>query len=57
MSFVADLRQAIDGFHFADNRLSQLPTLTICKQLKSHSQSQTTLFLPLKRNLRIERNV
>jgi len=26
MSFVADLRDAIHGFHFADRRLSQLPT-------------------------------
>jgi len=27
MSFVADLRDAIHSFHFADGRLSQLPTL------------------------------
>jgi len=26
MSFVADLWDAIHGFHFADRRLSQLPT-------------------------------
>jgi len=26
MSFVADLRDAIHGFRFADRRLSQLPT-------------------------------
>jgi len=26
MSFVADLRDDIHGFHFADRRLSQLPT-------------------------------
>jgi len=26
MSFVADLRDAIHGFHFADKSLSQLPT-------------------------------
>jgi len=26
MSFVADLRDAIHGFHFTDRRLSQLPT-------------------------------
>jgi len=26
MSFVADLRDAFHGFHFADRKLSQLPT-------------------------------
>jgi len=26
MSFMADLQDAIHGFHFADRRLSQLPT-------------------------------
>jgi len=41
MSFVADLRDAIHGFHFTDRMLSQLPTLQAA-QVTFYSQSRTS---------------
>jgi len=68
MSFVADLRDTIHGFHFADRRLSQLPTpqaaqVTITKPdsaVSAFEASSATLKVyrvdPKPGDLRAERN-
>jgi len=42
MFFVADLRDAIHGFHFADRRLSQLPTPQAASSLSHNHEGHTT---------------
>jgi len=50
LSFVADLSDVINGFHFADRRLSQLPTL---KATQFTCTEPAALFLPLRRHQRL----
>jgi len=50
MSFMADLRDAIHGFHFTGRKLSQLPTLQAAQITITE---QTALFLPLRRHQRL----
>jgi len=44
MSFVADLRDAVHGFHFADSRLSQLPILQAARVTFAESDSPVSAF-------------
>jgi len=44
MSFVADLRDAIHGFHFADRRQSQLPTLQAAQVTITEPDSAVSAF-------------
>jgi len=48
--FIADLKNAIHGFHFADRRLSQLPTLQAVSSSNHIYQSRTAQFLPFRRH-------
>jgi len=44
MSFMADLRDDINGFHFADRRLLQLPTLQAAKVTFTEPNSAVSAF-------------
>jgi len=44
MSFVADLRDAIYGLHFADRRLSQLPTPQAASSLSHNHRAEQRCF-------------